>query len=252
MGDGEFAGRTALVTGGAKGIGRACCDALAEQGARVAINYLSSREQAERAAADIRERGGQARAFAADVSQHEQVEQLVRNVEDELGPIDLLVNNAGVFDFVAHDETTPELWRRTLDCNLTSAYLVSWAVKTSMIERRFGRIVNVASIAALRARPMSIAYAVSKAGMVALTKSLAEAVAEHGVRVNAIAPGLIQTEILDGVDQASLDALIAATPMKRIGQPDDISDVVVFLLSDRSRFMTGQTLVASGGRVKLP
>ena len=149
-------------------------------------------------------------------------------------------------------ETTAELWRRTIDVNLTSAFLVTWAVKDGMIERGYGRIVNVASIAALRPRPKSIAYAASKAGMIGLTRSLAEAVAPDGVRVTAVAPGLIKTDSLTDVDQSVLDGLVEATPMKRIGQPEDIAGVVVFLLGDDSNFMTGQTLVASGGRVTLP
>ena len=121
-----------------------------------------------------------------------------------------------------------------------------------MIQRGYGRIVNVASIAALRPRPNSIAYAASKAGMVGLTRSLAEGVAGDGVRVNAIAPGLIETDILADVDKGVLDELVEATPMKRIGQPCDIASVTLFLLGDDSNFMTGQTLVASGGRVMLP
>ena len=160
--------------------------------------------------------------------------------------------NAGVFDFLAHDQTSLDVWQRSLNVNLTGCYLTSWAVKDGMIERGFGRIVNISSIAALSARPMSIAYAVSKAGVVGLTKSLAVAVAEHNVRVNAVAPGLIDTEIIASVDRGVLDGLIAATPMKRIGQAAEIAELVLFLLSERSSFMTGQTLVASGGRVTLP
>ena len=171
---------------------------------------------------------------------------------NHLGPIDLLVNNAGIFHFVSHEETTPEIWQRTMDVNLTSSYNVTWAVKQSMIERGFGRIVNVSSIAGLRPRPMSIAYAVSKAGMISLTKGLAEALAAHNIRVNAVAPGLIDTEIITSVEQSRLDEIITATPITRLGTPTEIAEVVCFLLSEQSSFMTGQTLVASGGRVTLP
>jgi NAD(P)-dependent dehydrogenase (short-subunit alcohol dehydrogenase family) len=188
----------------------------------------------------------------ADVSQPNEVDELVADVERILGPVDLLVNNAGVFDYVSHAETTLEIWQRTLDNNLTSAYLVTWAVKDSMLERDFGRIVNMSSISALRPRPNSIAYAASKAGLIGLTKSLAEAVADKNLRVNGIAPGLIETDIIADVDQAALDTIIQATPMKRIGTPEEIAELATFLLSERSRFMTGQTLVASGGRVMLP
>ena len=248
----EFAGRVALVTGGSRGIGRACVLQLADAGADVAVNYVSREDAAHETARAAEERGVRTHAVQADVSSSDDVDRMIGEVTDALGPIDLLVNNAGVFDYVSHADTTPEIWRRAIDKNLTSAYMTTWAVKDGMIERGYGRIVNIASIAALRPRPMSIAYAVSKAGVVALTQSTSEAVAPHGVRINCVAPGLTETEILDGVDQPTLDRLVAETPLGRIGQPDDISELVMFLLSDRSRFMTGQTLVASGGRVLLP
>jgi len=252
MNESSLAGRTALVTGGAKGIGAACCLRLAQAGANIALHYHSSREQALRTADAIRGLGTRAEVFAADVTDGDQVNQMVAEVADRLGPVDILVNNAGIFQLVSHTETTAELWQRTLDVNLNGTFNVTWAVKQSMIDRRFGRIVNIASIAGLRARPMAIAYAASKAAVIAFTKSLSEALAPFNIRVNAVAPGLIETEILDGVDQSQLNSLIAATPMQRIGQPGEIAEVVHFLLSDQSSFMTGQTVVASGGRVLLP
>ena len=252
MTDHGIAGRVALVTGGSRGIGRAISEQLAAAEVRVAVNYRSDHASAEATVAAIESSGGTAMSVAADVSRDADVERLVAEVGEGLGAVDLLVNNAGIFDYGGHRETTAELWRRTMEVNLTSAFLVSWAVKDGMIERGYGRIVNVASIAALRPRPNSIAYAASKAGMIGLTRSLAEAVAGDGVRVNAIAPGLIQTDILADVDRGVLDELVEATPMKRIGQPNDIAGVTLFLLGDDSNFMTGQTLVASGGRVTLP
>ncbi len=244
--------RTALVTGGAKGIGRACCLRLAAAGAKVAVNYLSSEAAAREVVAQIEAGGGEAIACRADVSSPEQVRAMIDQVQEDLGPVDVLLNNAGIFDFLAHDQTSLDVWQRTLDVNLTGCYLTSWAVKEGMIQRGFGRIVNISSIAGIVPRPMSIAYAVSKAGVVALTKSLATAVAEHNVRVNAVAPGLIDTEIIADVDRSVLDGLIESTPMKRIGQAAEIAELVLFLLSERSSLMTGQTLVASGGRVMLP
>lgn len=248
----ELQGRTSLVTGGSRGIGRACCRQLAAAGSKVAVNYCANEAAAREVVAEIEAAGGQAMMCRADVSSPAEVCAMIEWVEAELGAVDCLVNNAGIFDVVPHDQTSLQIWQRTLDVNLTGCYLTSWAVKDSMIERGFGRIVNVSSIAGLEARPTCIAYAVSKAGVVALTKSLAAAIAEHDVRVNAVAPGLIDTEILDGVDRNLLDGLIAATPMKRIGQAPEIAEMVLFLLSERSSFMTGQTLVASGGRVNLP
>jgi 3-oxoacyl-[acyl-carrier protein] reductase len=252
MSDRPLAGRTALVTGGAKGIGRSCCLRLAEAGADVAINYLTSGEQARETADLVRQAGVRAHLVRADVSSAEQVAAMVDEVAGTLGPVDLLINNAGVFHLLPHEETSPEIWQKTLDVNLTGAYLVTWAVKPGMIERGFGRIVNIASIAGLRPRPMSIAYAASKAGLIGLTQSLAEALAPHNIRVNAIAPGLIDTEILSGVSQQRIDAIVEATPLGRIGRGADVAAAALFLLSEESSFMTGQTLVVCGGRVMLP
>lgn len=252
MSDRPLAGRTALVTGGAKGIGRSCCLRLAEAGADVAINYLTSGEQARETAELVRRAGVRANLVRADVSSAEQVAAMVDEVAGTLGPVDLLINNAGVFHLLPHEETSLEIWQKTLDVNLTGAYLVTWAVKPGMIERQFGRIVNVASIAGLRPRPMSIAYAASKAGLIGLTQSLAEALAPHNIRVNAIAPGLIDTEILSGVSRQRIDTIVGATPLGRIGRGADVAGAALFLLSEESSFMTGQTLVVCGGRVMLP
>jgi 3-oxoacyl-[acyl-carrier protein] reductase len=248
----DLSGRVALVTGGSRGIGRACCERLAEAGASVAVNYRTNETAARETERLITAVGAKAVVVQADVAKEAEVAQLMIDVEAALGPIDLLVNNAGIFDYLSHAETTAESWQRTLDSNLTSAFHVIWAVKDGMMERGYGRIVNVSSISALAPRPMSIAYAVSKAGMIALTQSVAEPLAAHNVRINAVAPGLIDTEIIRGVDQDRLDVLVAATPLGRIGNVRDVADSVLFLLSDLSSFTTGQTIVCSGGRVMLP
>jgi 3-oxoacyl-[acyl-carrier protein] reductase len=247
-----FSDKTALVTGGSRGIGRACCLRLARAGARVAVNYCSNEAAAIETVRLVNETGGKGLAVRADVSSSDDVDRMIATVTAELGPVDLLVNNAGVFDYVPHQETTKAIWQRTLDVNLTGAFLVTWAVKDVMIAQGYGRIVNMSSISALDPRPMSIAYAASKAGLAGLTKSTAAALAPHGIRVNAVAPGLIETDILDGVEQGTLDRLIDATPMKRIGTPEEVAALVFFLLSDESSFTTGQTIVSSGGRVMRP
>ena len=226
---------------------------LARAGVKVAINYHSNEGAARETAQLVEEAGITAYTVRADVASRDEVDSMVNEVTDHLGPVDLLVNNAGIFEFVPHDQVTPELWQLTLDTNLTGAYNTIWAVKPGMLQRDYGRIVNVSSIGGIRARPNSIAYAVSKAGLIMLTKSLAEAVADHNLRINGVAPGLTDTEMPRQIaGAAEMEKLINATPMKRIGQAEDIANVVHFLLSDESAFMTGQTIVASGGRVLLP
>ena len=252
MSEADFENRTVLVTGGSRGIGRACCQRLARAGAQVAINFRSREKDALKTAKLVEQAGAKAMIVQADVADQASVESMVARVNDELGTIEMLVNNAGIFEYVPHETTTLDHWKRTIDVNLTGLYIVTWAVKEQMIGRRFGRIVNMSSISALRPRPYGIAYAASKAGVIAFTKSASDALIPFNIRMNAVAPGLIETEIIDEVDQPTLDRLIEQTPMKRIGQADEIADVVHFLLSDASRFIVGQTLVASGGRVMLP
>jgi len=252
MAEQEFSGRTALVTGGSRGIGRACALMLADRGASVAVNFRSSADAAQEVVDSVTSAGQRAIAVQANVGDEAQVASMIDKVERELGPVELLINNAGVFHFVSHEDSDLAVWNETLAVNLTGTFLVTWAVKQKMIERGFGRIVNMSSISALRARPNSIAYAASKAGVTGFTKSTAEALAGHNIRVNAIAPGLIATEILDGVEQATLDGIVDSTPLGRIGTPEDVADLARFLLSEESRFMTGQTLVVSGGRVMMP
>ncbi len=252
MAEPDFENRTVLVTGGSRGIGRACCERLARAGARVAVNFHSREDQALETARRVESLGAQAMVVRADVTDETAVAAMVQQVSDRLGPIDMLVNNAGIFEYVTPETTTLDHWRRTIDVNLTGLYIVTWAVKDQMMARRFGRIVNVSSISALRSRPYGIAYSASKAGIIAFTKSASEALVPYNIRMNAIAPGLVETEIIEGVDQPTIDRIIEQTPMKRIGQSAEIADVVHFLLSEASRFMLGQTLVACGGRVMLP
>jgi 3-oxoacyl-[acyl-carrier protein] reductase len=247
-----FTGKTALVTGGSRGIGKAICEMLARRGANVAVNYRTGERVAAETVARITSAGGRAIAVRADVSNADQVAAMVREITRQLGPIDFLVNNAGVFHLLASGEVPREVWQQTLNINLTGAYFVTWAVKDAMIERRFGRIVNLSSIGGLRPRPQSIAYSVSKAGLIALTKCCADAWAAYNIRINAVAPGLIETDMISGAEPRLIDRLIAETPMGRIGQPDDVASVVAFLLSEDSSFMTGQTLVVCGGRVMVP
>lgn len=251
MSEEEFAGRTALVTGGSRGIGRAICLGLARGGARVAVNYATNADAAEAVRREIEQDGGAAIAVAADVSDPEQTRAAVEATEAAFGPVDLLVCNAGIMYVENHTEMTYESWRRTMAVNVDGVFNPVMAVKDGMLARGDGRIVCLSSVAALRPRPAVIAYATSKAAVIAFVRSCSEAFAP-AVRINAVAPGLVETEMSRTLDPAVRQAMIETTPLKRIGQPDEIAELVLFLLSDRASYITGQTYVASGGRATLP
>ena len=249
--NGELSGRVALVTGGSRGIGRSVCGRLAREGVSVALNYVRDDDAAAATRQQIVAGGGACALFKADVSDPSAVASMVESVGDSLGPIDLLVTSAGIAPKEPHSELTFDVWRRVMAINVDGTFLPVMAVKDTMIARGYGRIVCLASIAGLRPRPEFISYATSKAAVIAFARSCAEAFAPH-IRINSVAPGLIETDMTAPFGDRTHAALIEATPMKRIGQPDEIAEMVLFLLSDRSSFTTGQTFVASGGRVTLP
>lgn len=246
-----FAGRVALVTGGSRGIGRSTALRLAAEGADVAIGYASRSGAAEDVVAEIKVLGRRAVAAPCDVAKPEDVARLVAAVRETLGPIDLLAHCGAISNIARHEDLSYEQWRETIDVNLNGAFSIVFAVKDEMLRRGFGRIVLVSSIAALRPRKMQIHYAASKAGVIALTHCCAEAFAPH-VRVNCVAPGLTETEMAHVLPEPTIRQVIQETPLGRIGEPEEIANVIRFLLSEESSFMTGQTVVASGGRVMLP
>jgi len=244
----EFHDRVALVTGGSRGIGRAAALRLAREGADVAISYVSRQQEAAEVVAAIEALGRRGLAVACDVSQADQVRRLVEQIRDRLGPIAFLVHSGAISTVRDHTQLTEADWCETIDVNLTGTYRIVFAVKDEMIARRFGRIVTVSSVAALRPRKMQIHYSASKAGVIAFTRCCAEAFAPHGVRINCLAPGLTETEMAHVLSEAMIAEIIRGTPMGRIGQPEEMAAVIRFLLSDDSSFVTGQTVVVSGGR----
>lgn len=248
----RFEKKVALVTGASGDIGRATTLKLAEEGADVAVHY---RRHADRAAAVCDQARGLGRcaiAVQSDVTDRQAVHRMIETIAQELGPIDLLVNNAGDAGEMRFEELTPEHWDRMIAVNLTAAFNVIWAVKDSMIARRFGRIVNVSSIAALAVRPHVLPYAAAKAGLISLTKSCCEPLARHNIRVNAVAPGVIATDMVAGMSPAFVEQLRSTTPLARLGEPEEMASVIAFLLSEDSSYVTGATLVASGGRLLVP
>ena len=251
MAEKELAGRVALVTGGSRGIGRAVCLVLAREGADVAVNYVADAEAAGRTRAEVEAAGVRGVTVKADVAREDEVAAMVAATEAELGPVDILVTSAGISPLEPHTELDLERWRRVMAVNLDGTFLSIMAVKDGMIARSFGRIVCLASVAGLRARSQFIHYSASKAAVIALVRSFAEALAPV-VRVNCVAPGLIDTDMTDSFSPELRRAAIEATPLQRSGTPKEIAELTLFLLSERSSFTTGQTVVASGGRVTLP
>ena len=247
----ELAGRVALVTGGSRGIGRAVCVDLSRRGARIAMNYATNDAAATEARGLVEAAGAACLPIKADVSDPGAVTAMVETVEGELGAVDLLVTCAAIVHEQAHTEMDLANWHRTLAVNLDGTYHPVMAAKDGMIERGYGRIVCISSIAALRPRPTSIAYSASKAAVIALVRSCAVAFAP-AVRVNCVAPGFVDTEILAFMDDAAKREVIEATPLKRLGKPEEIAEMVAFLLSERSSFTTGQTVLASGGQATVP
>ena len=247
----EFNERVVLITGGSRGIGRATAFRLANEGADIAFSYASRAGGAEETAAAIRALGRRVVYCPCNVAKPDDVQRLV-DAARQLGPTDYLVHSGAISNIHDHSTLSLDLWRETIEVNLTGTYLAVFAVKDEMIERRFGRIVTLSSVAALRPRKMQIHYASAKAGVIAFTRCCAEAFAPHNVRINCVAPGLIDTEMARVLPPETMQAVVEQTPLGRLGTPEEMAAVIRFLLSEESSFMTGHTLVASGGRIMLP
>jgi 3-oxoacyl-[acyl-carrier protein] reductase len=233
-------GRTALVTGGSRGIGAAICRALAAAGAAVAVNCRERIEQANDLAGELRSNGGRAIVVAADVSQRDAVAAMVERVTSELAPVDILVNNAGIAIPRGVDDLTEDDFDRTILVNLKSAFLCTQAVLPSMRGRKWGRIVNISSGAARGAGSIGPHYNASKAGMEGLTRGYAARLVKEGITVNAVAPSLIETDMMKGQQQ-----LVSRIPLGRFGTAEEVAKAVMLLVDNP--YMTGQTIALSGG-----
>ena len=248
MSDNLFAGRTALVTGGGRGIGRAVCAMLAQNGARVAINYQHDERAARQCLQQVEAAVAQGLLVPADVSQAGEVGRMVGAVRERFGAVELLVNNAGITAMAEHDELDFGDWKRMFEVNVDGPFLTTWAVKDEMVAGGYGRIVNISSLAAILLKKSMIHYATTKAAVIAFTRHCAEALAPHNIRVNCLAPGLTDTDMAQTAGSVLVEQLIAGTPMGRMAAPGEMATVVKFLLGDDSSFVTGQTIVACGGR----
>lgn len=250
----RFDGKVAVVTGASRGIGRATALALAEEGCAVVVNYNRSRDRAQEVIEAIRSAKGRALAVGCDVSVRNEVEDMLKTTVCELGKVDILVNNAGVGLTAPLLETTEELWDKTLSVNLKSAFLCTQAAAKYMVQRRYGKIVNISSNSGFGVACWGeAAYAASKAGVIALTRNAAFELGQYGINVNCVAPGATETDMLrgDATDQQyaeTLEAKKRLSSLGMVGRPGDIANAVLFLASDDARFITGRTLLVEGGR----
>jgi 3-oxoacyl-[acyl-carrier protein] reductase len=239
--------QVAIVTGGGRGIGKAISEALAAEGAKVAVVYRGSHQAADDLVAAIRNGGGTALALKIDVADGPAVQAGVERVEQELGPVDILVNNAGVIRDDLFVRLEPEHWDEVIRTNLGGTFNFTRAVAYGMMRRRKGRIVNISSVAATHVNPGQTNYAASKGAINSFTRALAVELASRGVTVNAIAPGFIETDMSAAVRNKAGDLIKKFIPMRRIGTPEDIARVAVFLASMDAAYITGQVLTVDGG-----
>jgi len=255
MANDEFGGRVALVTGGSRGIGRAICLRLAKAGAWVAINYSASAEAAEETLRQVKAAAGDGQTYRADVSSFEATSAMYDVIESDHGPVDLLVTNAGIATFKDNVDMPIDIWRQILAVNLDGTFHCVWRAKDGMRARNYGRIVCMSSINGLAPTVMHperlIAYGTSKSAVIAFARNCATAFGP-AIRINCVAPGLIDTDMTKDMSDDVRREIIAHTPAARTGKPEDVAELTYFLLSDAASFITGQTCVTSGGLITLP
>ena len=240
-------GKTALVTGGSRGIGRAVCLALAKQGANIVLCYAGSAEKAAQTAADCTALGVEAMAVQCDVSDAQAVKALVDQALQAFGRIDILVNNAGITRDGLLMTMKEADFDAVLDANLKGSFLCMKAVSRTMLKQRSGRMINVSSVVGLRGNAGQVNYAASKAGVIGMTKSAAKELAGRGITVNAVAPGFIDTDMTAALPEAARTPLLASIPAGRLGSAEEVAGAVAFLASDEAAYITGQVLAIDGG-----
>ena len=242
-----LSGRVALVTGSSRGIGQATAIRLGRLGASIAVNYRSDEQGAAQTCVAIKAAGQRAMSFQADVSREEDVLRMYKEIEAQLGPVTILVNNAGTTYDRLMLQMKVEDFERILQTNLTSAFLCTKAALRGMMKARWGRIINITSISGIMGQVGQANYAASKAGLIALTKSTAREVASRNITANAVAPGYVPTELTSTVSQEFRDYYMNITPLKRFGSPEEIAATVAFLCTPEAGYITGQTIAVDGG-----
>ncbi|MBR7552849.1 3-oxoacyl-[acyl-carrier-protein] reductase [Allobacillus sp. GCM10007491] len=244
-----FKGKSALVTGASRGIGRAIALKLGENGANVVVNYSGSKDKAEAVVEEIKSFGQEAIAVQANVADTDDVKRLVKETIDTFGSLDILVNNAGITRDNLLMRMKEEEFDQVIDTNLKGVFNCTKAVTRQMMKQRAGKIINIASIVGVSGNPGQVNYVAAKAGVIGMTKSVAKELATRNVHVNAVAPGFISTEMTDELTDDQKQNMYDMIPLNRLGEPEDVANVVKFLASSESDYMTGQTIHVDGGMV---
>ena len=247
MNDPFLKNQTAVVTGASRGIGRAIALKLADLGANVAFNYQSSSEHAATLEKELSAKGVKAKGTSVDIKNFDQVKQWIEATKTEFGSLDILVNNAGIIRDKALMMMSSEDWQQVIDTNLTGVFNATRSCIVTFMKQKKGQIVNISSVSGVIGLPRQINYSASKGGINAFTKALAKEVASYGIRVNAVAPGFIETEILSGFNDEQKKKITEMIPLGRIGTVADVAGVVEYLLSDHAAYVTGQIIVVDGG-----
>jgi len=243
----RVSGKIALVTGGSRGIGRSIVETLAREGAKVAFVYKGSQDAANALAAELTAKGSEVIAIQGDVSSTEDADRIVAEVVAKWGRLDILVNNAGIIKDGLLATMERDAWQAVIDTNLTGVYNFCHAAVRQMMGQRYGRIVNMSSVAAEYGNQGQVNYAASKGGIQGLTRCLATEIGKRKITVNAVAPGFIETDMTEAVRNMGGDKIVDNVPLKRLGKPEDIANAVLFLASDEASYITGVTLTVDGG-----
>ena len=245
----RFEGKTAIVTGASRGIGREIALQLAQEGAKVAVNYSGSKDKADEVVQQIKDTGGEAFAIQADVSNSDSVKTMVDMTIETFGSIDILVNNAGITKDNLLVRMKEDEWDDVININLKGVFLCTKGVSRQMMRQRAGKIVNVASIVGVSGNAGQANYVAAKAGVIGFTKTTAQELAARNINVNAVAPGFITTDMTDALDETMKNQMLANIPLGKLGSPENVAKTVMFLLSDDAAYITGQTIHVDGGMV---